>query len=94
MARDIIRAPYAPSGKPDIPIGDLTGEQRFFLAFAQRWRKVQGEGALRNQVATDTHSPREYRSDTVRNVGGWYKAYQIAPGDKPYLKFEDRIRIW
>jgi predicted metalloendopeptidase len=80
--------------KPDIPIGGLTGEQRFFLAFAQRWRKIQGEAALRNQVTTDSHSPGEYRSDTVRNVDEWYKAYQIAPGDKLYLKFEDRVRIW
>jgi predicted metalloendopeptidase len=81
-------------GKPDVVIGGLTGEQRFFLAFAQRWRKVQDEAALRRQVKTDTHPPGEYRSDSVRNVEAWYKAFGITPGDKLYLKPEDRARIW
>jgi predicted metalloendopeptidase len=80
--------------KPDILIGGQTGEQRFFLAFAQRWRKIQDEAALREQVKSDTHSPAEYRSDTVRNVDAWYKAYQIAPIDRLYLKSDDRVRIW
>jgi len=81
-------------GKPDAVIAGLTGEQRFFIAFSQRWRKLQGEAALRRQVATDTHPPGEYRSDTVRNMDAWYKAFDIAPGDKLYLKPEDRARIW
>jgi putative endopeptidase len=81
-------------GKTDAVIGGLSGEQRFFLAFAQRWRKAQGEGALRRQITTDSHSPGEYRSDTVRNVEAWYKAFEIAPGDKLYLKPEDRVAIW
>ena len=81
-------------GKTDVVIGGLSGEQRFFLAFAQRWRKVQSEAALRRQITTDTHSPGEYRSDTVRNVDAWYKAYEIAPSDKLYLKPEDRVGIW
>ena len=81
-------------GKPDTLIGGLTGEQRFFVAFGQRWRKIQSEAGLREQVRTDTHSPGQYRSDTVRNVDAWYKAYQIAPIDKLYLKSEDRVRIW
>jgi endothelin-converting enzyme/putative endopeptidase len=81
-------------GKPDLVIGGLTGEQRFFLAFAQRWRKMQSEPALRKQIATDTHSPGEYRSDSVRNVDAWYKAFEIMPGDKLYLSPEDRASIW
>lgn len=81
-------------GKPDVVIGGLTGEQRFFLAFAERWRKVQSETALRRQVATDTHAPGEYRSDTVRNVEAWYAAFQVAPGDKLYVRPEDRVGIW
>lgn len=81
-------------GKTDVVIGGLTGEQRFFLAFSQRWRRNQSESALRRQIATDTHAPGEYRSDTVRNVEAWYKAFGIAPGDKLYLKPEDRIGIW
>jgi putative endopeptidase len=81
-------------GKSDVTIGGLNGEQRFFLAFAKRWRKLQTETALRQQLKTDTHSPGEYRSDTVRNVDGWYEIYKVAPGDKLYLKPEDRARIW
>lgn len=81
-------------GKPDVVINGLTGEQRFFLAFAQRWRKVQSEAALRQQIATDTHAPGEYRADTVRNVDAWYDAFGIKPGDKLYLKPEDRVRLW
>jgi putative endopeptidase len=81
-------------GESDVVIGGLSGEQRFFLAFAQRWRRVQSEAALRKQIATDTHPPGEYRSDAVRNVNAWYKAYDVAPTDKLYLKPEDRVGIW
>jgi putative endopeptidase len=81
-------------GRPDAVIGGLTGEQRFFLAFAQRWRKAQTEEAMRRQVKTDTHSPGEYRSDTVRNVEAWYNAYDVTPADKLYLKPEARAAIW
>jgi predicted metalloendopeptidase len=81
-------------GKTDVVISGLSGEQRFFLAFAQRWRKAQGEAALRRQITTDNHPPGEYRSDTVRNVESWYKAYDIIPGDKLFLKPEDRVGVW
>ena len=81
-------------GKTDVVINGLTGEQRFLVAFAQRWRKVQSEAALRAQVTGDTHAPGEYRSDTVRNVEDWYKAFEIVPGDKLYLKPADRVAIW
>jgi len=81
-------------GKSDAIIGGLNGEQRFFLAFAERWRKLQTEAALRRQITSDTHPPGEYRSDTVRNVEAWYKAFGVAPGDKLYLKPEDRVAIW
>jgi putative endopeptidase len=81
-------------GKTDTVINGLTGEQRFFLAFAQRWRKAQSESALSRQIKNDTHSPAEYRCDTVRNVEAWYKAYQVMPGDKLYLKPHDRVGIW
>ena len=81
-------------GKTDVVVGGLSGEQRFFLAFAQRWRRVQSEAALRKQVATDTHPPGEYRSDAVRNVDEWYKAFKVAPSDKLFLRPEDRAKIW
>ena len=81
-------------GKSDTIIGGLSGEQRFFLAFAKRWRKLQTETALRQQVKTDTHSPGEYRSDTVRNVDAWYDTYKVDPSDRLYLRPQDRVRIW
>ena len=81
-------------GKEDVAIDGLNGEQRFFLAFAQRWRKTQGEGALREQIKSNNHPPGVYRSDTVRNVEAWYKAYEVTPANKLYLKPEDRVAIW
>jgi putative endopeptidase len=81
-------------GKTDVVIDGLTGEQRFFLAFAQRWRKAQDESALRRQIKSDTHAPGQYRSDTVRNVEAWYRAYEIAPAQKLYLSPEQRVVIW
>lgn len=81
-------------GKTDVVKGGLSGEQRFFLAFAQRWRRLQSESALRRQIKTDIHAPGAYRSDTVRNVEAWYKAFQVVSADKLYLKPEDRVGIW
>jgi len=81
-------------GKSDAVIGGLTGEQRFFLAFAQRWRRLQNDAALRKQIATDTHLPPEPRSNNVRNVDTWYDAYKVISADKLFLKPDQRIRIW
>jgi len=81
-------------GKPDVVKDGLSGEQRFFVAFAQRWRRLQTETALRRQIKTDSHLPGAYRSNTVRNVDAWYKAFQVVPVDKLYLKPEDRVRVW
>ena len=82
------------NGKPDVVRRGLSGEQRFFLAFAQRWRRIQSEAALRKQITTDTHLPGEYRSDNVRNVDAWYKAFNVGPGDRLYVRPGDRVRIW
>lgn len=81
-------------GRPDTVIGGLTGEQRFFIAFAQRWKMVQTDAALRDQLAKDTHAPAEYRSDLVRNVDAWYAAFGVVPGDKLYLAPDQRVHVW
>jgi putative endopeptidase len=81
-------------GKPDVVIGGLTGEQRFFLSFARRWRKIQTEASLLAQIATDTHAPAECRADAVRNVDAWYEAFPVGPNDKLFVKPEQRVRIW
>jgi predicted metalloendopeptidase len=73
----------------------LTGDQRFFLAWAQGWRELIREEALRNQVLTDPHSPTPFRvNGVVRNVDAWYSAFHVHPGDKLYLSPEDRVHIW
>jgi endothelin-converting enzyme/putative endopeptidase len=76
-------------------IGGLTGDQRFFLAYAQAWRTNVREGALRQQVLTNPHSPAEFRvNGVVRNVDAWYRAFNVQPGDRLYLPPEQRVHIW
>jgi endothelin-converting enzyme/putative endopeptidase len=76
-------------------IDGLTGDQRFFIAFAQVWQQKQREDAERQQVITNEHSPAKYRvNGVVRNVDAWYKAFNVQPGDKLYLPPEQRIHLW
>lgn len=82
-------------GKPSPVIDGLTGEQRLFLGFAQVWRAKAREDALRNQVATDPHSPARYRIlGPVRNIEAWYAAFGVKPGDAMYIPAEQRAKIW
>jgi putative endopeptidase len=81
-------------GKPAAIIDGKTGEQRFFLGFAQAWRAKQREKALRSQIATDGHAPATYRAQTVRNIDGWYDAFGVKPGDKLHLPPEKRVKVW
>jgi putative endopeptidase len=82
-------------GKPAPVIEGLTGDQRFFLGYAQVWRAKTREDALRNQVATDPHSPPRYRTIApLRDLDAWYAAFDVKPGDKYYLPPEERVRIW
>jgi putative endopeptidase len=83
-------------GGEEAPVIDgLTGDQRFFLAYAQVWRAKAREDSLRNQVATDPHSPARYRTIApLRNVDAWYEAFGITPDDAMYIAPEDRARIW
>jgi putative endopeptidase len=80
----------------DAPVLEgLTGDQRFFLGWAQAWRQLIRDQALRNQVLTDPHSPALYRCNgTVRNMDAWYAAFNIQPGDALYLAPEERVTIW
>ena len=76
-------------------IDGLTGDQRFFMAWAQVWRSKSREQALVNQLKTDPHSPPQYRiNGTLRNLEEWYRAFDVKPGDKLYLPPEQRVRIW
>ena len=82
-------------GKPAPMVDGLTGDQRFFLAFAQAWRGKQRDDAIKTQVASDPHSPRRYRViGPLRNLDAWYSAFNIAPNSKFYIPPEKRVRIW
>jgi putative endopeptidase len=91
-AYDAYRASLADK---EAPVQDgLTGEQQFFIAFAQNWASRQRIAALRHQVVTDFHAPAQYRADTVRNVDAWYAAFDVRPEQILYLAPPDRVRIW
>jgi putative endopeptidase len=81
-------------GKPAPVIDGLSGDQRFFLAFAQSWRNKTRDAALRKQVVTDGHAPGRFRAQTVRNIDAWYDAFSPKPGEKLYLDPKARVRIW
>jgi putative endopeptidase len=81
-------------GKPAPLVAGLTGDQQFFISFAQGWRTKAREPAVRNQVLTDGHAPAQYRASTVRNLDPWYAAFDVKPGDKLYLAEKDRVRVW
>lgn len=75
--------------------GALGGDARFFLSWAQAWRSLYRDEALRNQVMSDPHSPGEYRVNGVlRNLDAWYDAFGVRPGDALYLAPEARVHVW
>jgi predicted metalloendopeptidase len=76
-------------------IDGLTGDQRFFLSWAQVWRAKYREGVMREQLLSDVHSPAYFRvNGAVRNMEAWYQAFNVQPGDKLYLPPEQRVSIW
>ncbi|MEO5624393.1 MAG: M13 family metallopeptidase [Dokdonella sp.] len=82
------------NGKAAPVIDALSGDQRFFLAFAQTWRSKVRDAALRQQVVTDGHSPGRFRAQTVRNIDAWYDAFAPKAGDALFLDKKARVRIW
>ncbi|MEP9361052.1 M13 family metallopeptidase [Sphingomonas sp. KR3-1] len=81
-------------GEPAV-IDGYTGDQRFFIAYAQSWQGKAREGALRSQLLSNPHSPEEYRvNGIVRNMDEWYAAFGVQPGDKLYLAPADRVHVW
>ncbi len=83
------------NGKEAPVINGLTGDQRFFISYAQHQRGVDRDDALRQQIQTDPHSPNSARvNEIVRNFTPWYEAFNVRPGDKLYMAPEDRVLIW
>jgi putative endopeptidase len=73
----------------------FTGDQRFFLAWAQVWRTIETEESLRARLIRGPHSPAMYRvNGVVRNIDAWYDAFDVQPGDALYVAPEDRVSIW
>ena len=76
-------------------IDGLSGDQRFFLGWAQVWRSLYRDDALRQRTLTDPHSPPEFRvNGVVRNHDAWYTAFGVQEGDALYLPPDERVRIW
>jgi len=82
-------------GQPAPVIDGFTGDQRVFLGWAQVWRTLTRDDALRQLITTNPHSPGQVRAFApLRNVDAWYEAFGVKEGDAEYVKPEDRVRIW
>ena len=82
-------------GGKSAPTADgFTGDQQFFISYAQSWRGKSRDLALRNRILTDGHAPSQYRALTVRNIDSWYRAFGVKAGDGVYLAPADRVRVW
>lgn len=80
--------------RPATEIQGLSGDQQFFLGFGQAWREKERDASLRDELITDGHAPARYRAETVRNIDGWYGAFDVKPGQRLYLDPAARVRMW
>jgi predicted metalloendopeptidase len=82
-------------GKPAPVIDGVSGDQRFFLSWAQVWKSKYRDEALLNLIKTNPHSPGQYRAyGPLRNFDPWYQAFDVKAGDKLYVAPDQRVRIW
>jgi len=81
-------------GKPAPVINGFTGDQRFYLGWAQVWRRNYREANLRQRLLTDPHSPSIQRVWMIRNLQPWYDAYKVGPESKMYLPPDQRVLVW
>jgi len=83
------------NGKEAPVIDGYTGMQRVFIGYAQGWRGIQRDEALREQINTDPHSPRQYRvNGVVRNIPEFYEVFGVTEEDALYLPPTERVKIW
>jgi putative endopeptidase len=82
-------------GKPAPVLDGFTGDQRFFLSYAQIWRAKDSDGYTRQRLLSNPHSPPHFRAvGATRNVDDWYTAFDVKPGDKMYLPPDKRVNLW
>jgi putative endopeptidase len=81
-------------GKPAPKDKGLSGEQQFFVAYAQSWAAKTREAAARQRLLTDVHAPDHYRALEVRNLDGWYQTFDVKPGQALYLTPAERVHVW
>jgi len=91
-AYDAYRASLGGAEAPTV--AGWTGDQQFFISFAEAWRSKMREASLRGRIRTDGHAPPQYRALTVRNLDPWYAAFGVQPNDTLYLTPDLRVRIW
>jgi putative endopeptidase len=86
---------YSLQGAEAPVIDGWTGDQRFFLAYAQAWRGKSRPEEIRRRIATDPHSPDEFRcNQIVRNLDAFYQAFDVKPTDQMWLDPSQRVKIW
>lgn len=82
-------------GQPAPLLDGFTGQQRFFIGWAQAWARKYREDELRRRLLTDPHSPSEYRvNGVVRNMPQFMEAFEVQPGDRLHLPPGEQVRIW
>jgi putative endopeptidase len=91
-AHDAYRLTQAGQSGP--VVDGLNDEQQFYLSFGQNWGSKFREPALRARIISDGHAPGRYRAQTVRNIDGWYQAFDVNRGQHLFLAPEQRVRMW
>ena len=82
-------------GREGAQIDGLSADQRFFIGWAQAWRRLYRQENLLNRLKTDPHAPSEFRCNgVVENLPAFQAAFGTQPGDRMYRTAEQRLRIW
>lgn len=83
------------NGEESSVLNGFTGEQRVFIGWAQVWRSLFRDEALREQILTDPHTPGEFRVlGVMKNIPEFYEAFNVQEGDGMYLPENERVKIW
>jgi predicted metalloendopeptidase len=83
------------AGRTPVEIDGFTGDQRFFLGWAQVWRRKYRDEELLKRLVTDPHSPSEFRTNgPASNIAAFYEAFGVKAGDRMYRPPTERVKIW